>query len=125
MTELTPSFTLVGAPNSTVVQEDAVTMTVTTNSFGGYAVTVQAASDTMDPAAPGIVDRIPIAQLGVRENGTRDFSAVSADHPVMVHQQAGPSQPGGDAVSNDYQIQIPFVAADTYSTTLEYIATAQ
>ena len=31
----------------------------------------------------------------------------------------------GDAVSNDYRIEIPFVAADPYSTELEYIPTAQ
>ncbi|MDQ1398789.1 MAG: hypothetical protein QOK20_721, partial [Acidimicrobiaceae bacterium] len=41
------------------------------------------------------------------------------------HQQNAASAPLGDAVSNDYQVQIPFVAPDTYSATLEYIVSAQ
>ena len=40
MSGLSPSFTLTGPPNSTVSQNGAVTMTVTSNS--GYSVTVQA-----------------------------------------------------------------------------------
>lgn len=125
LTDLTPAFTLAGAPGDTAEQEDAVTMTVTTNSFGGYAVTVQAAQDAMDPQTPGHADRIPIELLEVRENGTSDFSPLSADHALTVHQQNRPSQPHGDAVSNDYRMQIPFVESDTYTTTLDYIVTAQ
>jgi hypothetical protein len=44
---------------------------------------------------------------------------------VVVHQQAEQSAAGGDAVSTDYQVDVPSVAADTYSTMLEYIAVTQ
>ena len=124
LTGLTPTFALTGLPNSTVSKDGATIMTVTTNSVGGYKVTVQAANSTMSGTA-GNADSIPIERLGVRESGTTLFQALSATTPQTVHQQNSPSAPGGDAISNDYQIQIPFVASDTYSATLDYIVTAQ
>jgi hypothetical protein len=47
------------------------------------------------------------------------------DQSVTVHNHDIGSAPGGDAVSNDYQVDIPLLASDTYSTTLEYISTTQ
>ncbi len=125
LTGLTSSFTLTGLPDSTVSSDGTVTMTVTTNSSGGYVVTVQATTTSLTGAAPGNPTTIPIGQLGVRESGTEQFRALSADSSLTVHEQNVPSAPDGDAVSNDYQIQIPFVSSDTYSTTLEYVASAQ
>ena len=124
LTGLTPGFTLSGPPNSTVSKDGATIMTVATNSAGGYKVTVQAASSSLTGTG-GNGDSIPIGLLGVRESGTALFQPLSATAARTVHQQNSPSAPGGDAVSNDYQIQIPFVAPDTYSTTLDYIVTAQ
>jgi hypothetical protein len=98
-------------------------MTVTTNSAGGYRVTVAAAADSLTGSV-GNTDTIPIDRLSVRESGTNLFQALTAI-PQIVHQQSGPSAPGGDAISNDYQIDIPFVNADTYTTTLDYIVAAQ
>ena len=61
----------------------------------------------------------------MRESGTTPFQPLSATTSVVVHQQDAPSGPGGDAVSNDYQVQIPDVSSGTYTTTLDYIVTAQ
>lgn len=124
ISDLTPAFTLAGAPGATVEKDGAVGLTVTTNSAGGYAVTVQAADQVLTGSNPGDPDSIPIAQLGVRGRGQSAFTPLS-QNPFTVHTSTGPSGPGGDAVANDYQVQIPFVASDTYSTTLEYIMTAQ
>ena len=122
---LTPSFTLSGLPGSVVTGNGAVTMTVTTNSTAGYTVTVEADSPVLAPHTPGNVDSIPVGALRVRESGTSGFLSLLSDSPLVVHQQNSPSGPNGDAVSNDFQIQVPFVNADTYSGTLEYIAVAQ
>ena len=48
------------------------------------------------------------------------FRALSVDTPLVVHQQAAPSAPGGDAISNDYEVRIP---SDTYTVTLDYDVT--
>ncbi|TDW24390.1 DUF7507 domain-containing protein [Kribbella kalugense] len=125
LTGLTTSFLLTGLPNSTISSDGTVTMTVTTNSTTGYSVSVQAAGTALLPATPGNPATIPIDQLGVRESGDADFVPLSSTDPVVVHQQNAASAPGGDAVSNDYQIRIPFVSSDTYSTTLDYIASSQ
>jgi uncharacterized repeat protein (TIGR01451 family) len=125
LTGLTPSFTLAGLPDSTVSSDGALTMTVTTNSPGGYQVTVQAGAPSLTGGTPGNTATIPVGLLSVRESGTPLYRILSATTALVVHQQDGPSAPGGDAVSNDYRIEIPFVAADTYSTTLDYIVSAR
>ena len=127
LTGLTPSFTLSGLPNTTVTAQGVTSMTVTTNSAGGYVVTVRATSDTLVPATPGNSDNIPIGLLSVRDSGTTLFNAVPGPTgpPFVVQNQGGPTGPNGFAVSNDFRVAIPFVVADTYSTTLEYIVTAQ
>jgi uncharacterized repeat protein (TIGR01451 family) len=125
LTDLTPSFTLSGRPHTTVRSDAAVTMTVETNSPSGYIVTVTAAAAELTGAASGNTDTIPVDQLRVRESGTSAFRPLSADTPVVVHQEATPSAPGGDAVSNDYEVDIPFVAPDQYTTTLDYIVSTQ
>jgi hypothetical protein len=125
LTGLTSGFTLSGEPNSTATQDGAVTMTVTTNSVDGYVVSVQAAEPTLTGQAAGNAHSIPVDRLSVRGTGMPDFQPLSASAAVIVHNQTTPSAPNGDAVSNDYSIDIPFVASDTYSTTLDYIAATQ
>ncbi|SER30994.1 DUF7927 domain-containing protein [Microlunatus flavus] len=122
---VTPSFRLTGLPGDTVQQDEAVNLTVTTNSVGGYSVSVQAAADRL--TAPGTRDTIPVQRLGVRPSGdgAAPFTPVDPDQAVQVHTQDRPSAPGGDAVSNDYRVDIPFVDAAEYGTTLEYVATAR
>ncbi len=125
LTGLTPSFTLTGPPDSTVEQEAAVTLTVTTNNPGGYTVLVRG-TDQQLRAASGSTDTIGLERLGVRASGSTDpFQPLSTDQGVLVHRQDRASAPGGDAVSTDYQVRVPFVDSDRYSTTLEYIVTAQ
>ncbi|WP_433372608.1 putative Ig domain-containing protein [Streptosporangium sp. CA-115845] len=124
LTDLTDSFVLAGTPDSTARSNGAVTMTVITNSVDGYSVTVQADSAELTSDQPGNDVTIPIGNLRVRESGTSAFHAVSAGTPVLVHQQDGPSAPGGDAIGNDFEGYIPFVPVGRYSATLTYVATA-
>ncbi|TDP96424.1 DUF7507 domain-containing protein [Labedaea rhizosphaerae] len=118
LTDLTPSFALRGLPGATVELPGAVTMTVTTNSTTGYSVQVRAAGPTL--TGPG--GSFPVGLLQVRETGDGAYQPLSPDATVTVHSQPMPSSPGGDAVSNDYQVQVPDVPSGTYTTTLEYIA---
>lgn len=121
---LTSSFTLTGNIGTTQTQNGAVTMNVLTNNLTGYNVTVQSASATL-AGSGGNPDSIPIANLKVRETGGVAFVAVSNLLPFVVHAQITPSAGAGDSVSNDYQVVIPNVRADTYSVTLNYVASTQ
>ncbi len=126
LVDLTSSFTLSGPPNSVRELDGAVGMRVITNSYAGYNVTVRGTQSTLQAQAAGNTNTIPLDLLKVREAGSPDgFRSLSIDQPVVVHQQSTASAPGGDAVSNDYLVEVPFVTSDTYGTTLEYIATAQ
>jgi hypothetical protein len=120
---LTPSFTLSGVPGATVTGAGDVTMNVVTNNLAGYAVTVESATATLAPATAGNLDSIPIGALSVRETGTTDYTPLSAAATVTTHTQATRSAELGDTISNDYQVVVPFVNQDTYTTTLNYVAT--
>lgn len=122
LTGLTPTFTLTGIANTTVTEPDVVSFTVETNNLAGYAVTVQSATDTLVANTSGNTDSIPIANLSVSEAGTT-FTPMSSEDPFVVHTQSARSAEGGDALTNDYRVAIPFVNSDTYSVTLNYIAT--
>jgi hypothetical protein len=67
-------------------------------------------------------DAIPIADLTVRETGDTVFLPMSSTDPVSVHTQTGRSANGGDELSNDYEIRVPVVNVDTYTATLDYVA---
>jgi uncharacterized repeat protein (TIGR01451 family) len=121
---LTESFTLTGLPTTTVTSNGVVTMTVTTNSTAGYTVSVEAQTPTLTSTDPGNDDFIPITDLRVRGSGDTTFVPMSVD-PLVVQNQNSATPPSGDAVSNDYQVDIPFVNGDTYGGTLEYIVSAQ
>jgi hypothetical protein len=124
LTGLTPSFLLTGTPGQTVTADGAVTFNVETNNVAGYGVTVQSATPTMVPAdAVTNTDVIQISDLTVRETATSTFTPVSDVAVVTVHSQAERSANGGDDLSNDYEMNIPVVNADTYAATLDYVAT--
>ncbi|CUU59674.1 conserved repeat domain-containing protein [Parafrankia irregularis] len=125
LTDLPTSFTLSGVPNQTVTADHAVTMTVITNSADGYTVSVQGTAPALAGTLPGNDDTIPLDMLSVRATGGGAFQPLSHTTAVLVHSQDVPSAAGGDAISNDYSVDIPFVASDTYSTTLDYIAATQ
>lgn len=125
VSRLTSSFTLSGAPHNIVDSGGAVTMTVTTNSPDGYVVSVLPAAASMTSSDNGNGDRIPVARMSVRESGTTAFTTLSASLATVVHRQSTASTPGGDAISNDYRLEIPNVLPDTYSTTLSYVVTTQ
>jgi len=101
-------------------------MNVSTNNLGRYAVTVLAADQVLSATDAGNPDSIPMAALQVRESAEGDngsFTSLSDAGSVSVHTQGVRSAEGGDALSNDYRVIIPFVAEDTYTVTLNYIAT--
>jgi large repetitive protein len=87
-------------------------------------VTVQAATSTLVPTA-GNPDSIPISSLLTRESGTSLFSPLSSTTPLQLYQQHTASAPGGETISNDYQMLVPFVRPDTYTTTLNFIVSSQ
>jgi hypothetical protein len=125
MTGLSESFLLTGTPGQTVTTDDGdVTFNVETNNVAGYVVTVQSQDPTMLPAdTVANVDFIPIADLKVAVAGSGEFQAVSSADPVLVHSHPGRSENGGDDLADDYRIRIPVVDADTYSATIDYVAT--
>ncbi|MEQ4716654.1 hypothetical protein [Nonomuraea sp. B19D2] len=123
MSDLTSSFTLDGLPNTTQTRIGVVTMRVWTPNHTGYRVTVQADASILAPVAPGNPDAIAVARLQVRETGTTTFTPLSSTSAVTAHSQAtmtGP--PPGDAISNDYRVQIPLVRPGMYRVTLTYTA---
>ena len=119
---LTAAFTLSGAPATTQTGLTAVTMNVKTNNRTGYTVTVQAAAATMAGATTGNTDTIPVADLSVRNTATGGAYTPLSTTATIVAVTAAKSIGTGDIVSNDYQVVIPWVNADTYSVTLNYIA---
>jgi hypothetical protein len=123
LTGLTPNFTLTGLPGATVTGTGAVTFNVQTNNLAGYAVTVESQTSTLTPAVGTNTDSIPIGALSVRETGATAFTPLSNTAAVTVHSQNTRSAQLGDALSNDYQVVVPFVNQDVYSATLNYIAT--
>jgi hypothetical protein len=120
---LTDEFTLTGIPGATVGLDGAVTLNVETNNLAGYAVTVQSQTETLAPGTPGNGDAIPIGALSVRETGTTPFTAMDNLTTAVVHSQTTRSAELGDTLSNDYQVVLPFVNEDTYTATLDYVAT--
>ncbi|GLZ39298.1 putative Ig domain-containing protein [Actinokineospora sp. NBRC 105648] len=121
LTDLTPEFTLTGLPGVAVDSTGIVTMTVTTNSTSGYTVTVR----PLSPTLVGSTTTIPVERLSVRETGGGAFQPLAPGAARVVHRQDTPSAPSGDAVSNDYRVEIPDVPSDTYAATLEYVAGTQ
>lgn len=124
LTGLTPNFTLTGLPGETISATSAVGFVVTTNNIAGYAVTVESVTPTLVPATGTNPESIPIGTLTVRETGGGAFAPLSDTAPVTVHSQDTRSAQGGDTLTDDYQLTIPFVNQDTYSAVLNYIATA-
>ena len=125
LTGLTPAFTLTGVAGSTpTTAGNPVTMTVTTNNFAGYNVTVVPAALNLIGAVPGNGDVIPANTLevdGPAQGGA--YAHLTYPTPLVVATKASASAPGGDLIINNYRITIPFVRPDTYTGTLNYVAT--
>jgi hypothetical protein len=119
---LTAAFTLSGAPATTQTGLSAVTMNAKSNNRTGYNVTVQAAAATLTGATVGNTDTIAVSALTVRNTTTGGaYTPLSNTAAATVANTTAKSAGGGDTVNNDYQMVIPWVNADTYSVTLNYI----
>ncbi|MEV7005357.1 hypothetical protein [Streptosporangium sp. NPDC051022] len=125
LSDLTAAFTLAGNPGQTVASGTGlpVTMRVTTNNFAGYSVTVQPQAANLVGAIAGNTDVVPVTLLQVRGPAQVAFTALSSATPLEVARKTAASDPAGDLISNDFQITVPFVRPDTYSGTLNYVAT--
>lgn len=125
LTGLTSSFTLNGLPGATVAGPAAVTMNVATNNAAGYNVTVKGETETLVADTPTNPDSIPIGALSVRRTGAGGYTPLAgpSGNAVTVITKATRSAVGGDALSNDYSVDIPFVNTGRYTATLDYIAT--
>lgn len=125
----TDDFELNGPAGATVDLTGAVAYTVTTNNNTGYSVTVEASADVLTGASTADgTDTIPVGAITVEQadsivDGPQPIEGPTGD-PVELHTQATRSLAAGDNFSNDYSIVIPFVTPDTYSVSLNYLATA-
>lgn len=120
LTNLSPSFTLSGNPGD-VPAAAAVSYTVTTNNATGYNVTVQPETATLVGTGTNTAT-IPFSSLQV--DGTA-LPAPAPATPVQVHNQTTPSLATGDNLTDNYTMPggIPFVAPDTYTGKIDYVAT--
>ncbi|OLF15228.1 hypothetical protein BU204_23250 [Actinophytocola xanthii] len=108
---------------TTVPANSAVVHAVETNNVAGYLVTVQGHTANL-ASGPENADPVPIGALAVRGPGTAQFTPLNSARPVTVYSTPVPSAEGGDELRDDYRIGVPFVAGNTYSATLDYVASA-
>lgn len=119
---LPAGFTLSGLPGATVQTGAPVTFNIETNNAGGYIVTVDSQTPTMVGATPGNTDSVPIGALSVF-NSDGVYEPLSSTDTATIATKASRSAQGGDALGNNFQVVVPFVNGDTYSATLDYLAT--
>jgi hypothetical protein len=118
---ISSGFNLEGLPGANVEEDNAVNMNVVTNNLAGYDVTVQSVDDALEPSLLNNPDSIPLSDLLVSGDSSGGFQPLTGS--VLVHTQSTRSAEAGDDLSNNYEVNVPFVNQDTYSTTLNYIAT--
>jgi hypothetical protein len=124
LSNLTNSFTLTGVPGDLPSDPAAVTMNVFTNNDSGYNVTVLAAAVNLVGTSPN-TDTIPVSDISVEESGAGAFQPLSSTVADQVYSQTTRSVAApGDLLSNAYEFNtgIPDVLNDTYSVTLDYVA---
>lgn len=118
----TASLDLNGNPGDAVTSGAPVELTVATNNPTGYTVSVAPATASLAGADTGNTDTIPFTDVEY-ETSDGSFAPLTfgGSNPA-VHSQTTPSAAGGDTISHDYQINVPFVAPDTYSGEITYTA---
>ncbi|QBI20780.1 hypothetical protein ER308_15215 [Egibacter rhizosphaerae] len=115
------AFTLADVPGETASNTSG--LTVQTNNEGGYNVAVEADVPALEGESAENTDDIPIGTLEVQD-GEETYASMSDTESVTVHGQTERSAEGGDTVTASYQMEMPFVNADTYSGDLTFTATA-
>jgi hypothetical protein len=125
LSDLTSSFQIDGGPSTTQTKTSAVSMNVKTNRESGYTVTVDPVGVALIGERVGNTDTIPVQDLKVKDSAASGYSALDPVTATQVKSQGSESDASGDTITNDYQVDIPFVNADTYSATLSYVAATQ
>jgi hypothetical protein len=123
LTDLTPSFSLTGAPGS-VETSPPVSMTITTNNVAGYRVTVEPAGTALAPGTSGNADVISTDRIEVRgpvQGAT--FQSLDPGTPLLVATRDEASAADGDTVDNLFRLAVPAVRPDTYSGQLNFVVT--
>lgn len=124
------AFTLAGLPGGEPATSTSA-LNAETNNTAGYDVTVQADQANLTPDNGALTeadagyngDVIPVSSLQVQDSAST-LTALSDTTPVTVHTQGTKSAEGGDALTANYSLVMPFVNADTYSGGLTFTATA-
>lgn len=109
------AFTLSEAPGATASASSS--LTAKSNNEAGYNITVEADAAALSGTGTN-ADTIPVSALEV------GGAAVSDSEAVQVHTQGEKSAEAGDTVTADYEMEMPFVNADTYSVGLTFTAAA-
>jgi hypothetical protein len=123
LADLTPSFELTGAPGTEQTTAEPVSMTVITNNFAGYTVTVQPAAANLMPLITDNTDVIPFSSIGVLGPNQEGTYAQLATLATVVATKTSPSAVNGDTVTNTFRLTVPSVRPDTYSGSLTYVVT--
>ena len=124
---IAPDFALTDGPTAITTGSDvtgSVDWTVTTNSETGYSVTFAPVGVNM-VGTSGNTDVIALstvtwddAQNGIA--GATLPAAITASNAIWTQDTR--SSVGGDNHTNDFALTVPFVNSDTYSATLDYLA---
>lgn len=96
------------------------TLTVETNNFTGYNVTVEPNAGTLDAETEGNDDTIDVGALSLNGEALEYQGETSTE----VHTQGERSAENGDTVNVAYALAVPFVATDTYTVGLTFTASA-
>lgn len=114
------TIALDGAPGDTA--QAASTLTVTTNNFSGYNVTATPGAAALEGSTVGNTDTIDIGALQLNSVAmAHDGETGTASE---IYSQAEQSAEGGDPVNVDFDLAVPFVAADLYTVGLTFTASA-
>jgi hypothetical protein len=125
MSGLTASFTLEADPSETVAAPGAVQLNVKTNNPSGYVVSVKADTEDLTGADANNPDTIPVSALLVTSAPVATDEELDASVAKTVGQRPDRTSQTGDTITNDYEMSVPWVNADTYSVSLDYIAAAR
>lgn len=133
LTMIDDAITLEGLAAATGVtdSDNQMSYKVETNNITGYAVSVIADQENLLPADTQVnTDVIPVSAITVANDddgtaGTATAGGVLSDQTAVdLYSQAQRSIEGGDTLVSNFEVDIPFVNADSYTGTVTFTAVA-